>query len=370
LDGVAAVAIVPLNNFCKERPQRPSIIIGTKRGIVLVARIDIDSDDASDAYSLPTFRSSTNDNLGLQLLGSATVSRYPVYCLDWSEEQVDGTSIIRIYAGCGDRYVYLLDATTEANAEKQVLRLSTERKLGPHTGWVKGLVAPTPSGIPSLLYSIGCNRIEGWVPNTWRPAGAFAIDSAVDGTCTLSSDLLCLTTIARSSHGPVVVAGGVDGRVHFFRPDLTGLVDDLWPSISAHQGRVNALCFEPTTGLLFSASSDATIGCWKVEDECKSISRLATLNVSYKVVCCSCWHDGSTVFLAAGTNVGSVEIFAASFDETHLQDLKLQKVHQMYIPGQPVINAVQPIRLDTRIVFAVGHSDGFHLCCELPLLHT
>jgi WD domain, G-beta repeat len=352
--GVSAMSIIKNSTNFGNQTQRPTIIIGTKRGIVLVARIE-----------------ANDDHPGLQLLGSTTVSKNPVYCLTWSQEEpmMDGTTRVRIYAGCGDRYVSVLEATTASNHETQCsLHLTTVQKLGPHTGWVKGLVVAPTTPTTFLLYSIGCNRIQGWNPNTWKTAGTVAIGSAVEGTCTLSSDLLCLTTIATNNKDRhLVVAGGVDGRIHFFRHDLLPVDnDDSWPLyISAHQGRVNSLCFEPTSGILFSASSDATIGCWTMVNGCKSATNLAFLNVSSKVLCCSSWHDRSNVFVAAGTNDGSVEIFAASTDETHQQYLKFQKLHLVQMAGQPVINAVTPIRLGAMTIMAVGHSNGFHLFSEL-----
>jgi WD40 repeat protein len=351
--GVSAVSIIPETTNFGNQTQRPTIIIGTKRGIVLVARID-----------------ANDDHPGLQLLGSTTVSEKPVYCLTWSEEpMMDGTTRVRVYAGCGDRYVSVLEATTASNHETQcLLHQTTVKKLGPHTGWVKGLVVAPTTPSTFLLYSIGCNRIQGWNPDTWKTAGTVSIGSAVEGTCTLSSDLLCLTTIATNNKDrSLVVAGGVDGRIHFFRHDLFEVDDDdSWPScISAHQGRVNSLCFEPTSGILFSASSDATIGCWTMVKGYKGATNLAFLNVSNKVLCCSSWHDKSNVFVAAGTNDGSVEIFAASADETHQQYLKFQKLHHVQMAGQPAINAVKPIRLGAMTIIAVGHSNGFHLCPEL-----
>lgn len=329
-DGVSCLAFIPQHSTAAENI-RSAVAIGTKQGRVIIGNFTNDND------SIPRLQ---------RPLDSWTVSKYPVYCLDCCSK---GRSI-RVYAGCGDRY---LSAWTLDDSEPHL--------LGPHTGWVKAVVQQPSRAESRRLFSVGCNRIEGWEQKTtiWNKVGTIAIESSTEGTCTLSSDLLCLVSTVHD----VLVAGGVDGRLHLFREDAdpSRKMPRQLATVSAHQGRINALCFEPTTGLLFSASHDKTIACWRLDGD-GTIAKEATIPIpSARALCCTCWHRKSKVFVASGTNDGSVVIHSAVFpDGEHPLHFEVQS--RLDIPGHSgAVNAVLCLqRKDSEMFLMVGHSKGLH----------
>lgn len=334
-DGVSCFAIIP-TPIADEKTDL--FVIGTKRGSVILAKFN---NDLTSTSLLPR----------LEVLDSLTIGKYPVYSLVCTKGRTKSTALV--YAGCGDRYVSIVQVMVDGVSQSH-LHSAFEPSLGPHTGWVKAVIEPWDE---NRLYSIGCNRIEGWETQHWSKVGTLAIGSSTKGACTLSSDLLCLV----KANKMILVAGGVDGRLHLFREGRS--MPEPISNVSAHEGRINALWVEPITGLLFSASHDGTIACWSFEGD-GIIAHVATVHIrSARALSCASWYEDSKLFVATGTNDGHVEIYVAAVrwgqPEITLDFAMQSRLSVTDEPGP--VNAILLVRPESKAFLLIGHSKGLHI---------
>lgn len=362
------------------------LLVGNKRGKVGVLQFVVEEKDPDILVAKTTLISSLTHNAD---------SKLPVFSLAVEREAAN------VFVGGGDRYVSVWEHQP-TNGWKQFQR------LGQHTGWVKAIAA-VPSSASFFdcgprVYSIGCNRVEVWERSSdedgWRNFETVTIDSSPNAACTLSSDLLCLAHcrcyyLAAAAESPqqsidILAAGGVDGRLHFFRNDVNDRMKPAAVAVSAHAGRVNALYFDVSTQFLFSVSHDAAIHCWSLEVEqidtgkeeiapSLTVSLVATHKMkdgSSRITALTCWrrqYDNPTqdnltseIIVAIGTNKGTVSLLSLlcakrkipnSCQFGELQNVEIaNESDESGAVDPPVVTAL--CRLESCRVLVVGHSRG------------
>ena len=231
-----------------------SLVVGTKRGSLLILKQD-ELLRAKDPEEIQVHSIQAEENV--EDPPSSPKTPFPIYSLARSTTPNGGV----FFSGGGDRYVTVwgVQPTTSPQGRNKdwLWKTSSLQKLAPHTGWVKDLYYDTSN---EILHSIGCNCIESWKRNTpiekveaeplvlfshWKKS---TIQSSPIAGSTLSSDLLCLCGTSRQdynengSNTDLILAGGVDGRIHIWNSKDMGNNQPLC-SWSAHDGLVNCLCF-------------------------------------------------------------------------------------------------------------------------------
>jgi len=374
-------------------PPLLQVLVGDKRGQVRILQLEFkeeEKDPSGSGVAETTLLSSLTHNAN---------SKLPVFSLAVERETAN------VFVGGGDRYISVWKQQQTKSSEVDAGWNQIQR-LGQHTGWVKAIAAcPSTTfccdGGPRL-YSIGCNRVEVWERNIdedgWRNLETVSIDSSPNNAvCTLSSDLLCLThcrcrlAVKSSQSIDLLVAGGVDGRLHFFWNAENGRMKPA-RVVSAHAGRVNALHFDASSQFLFSVSHDAAIHCWHLVveqiDARGDEGTLASLSVSLmathkikgdsRITALTCWRrdydnlaqDDTTsdIRVAVGTNKGFVSLLslvvAKELTENSCQFKGLQDV-EIANENNDDFGTVDPpavvtalCRLESRRVLVVGHSRG------------
>lgn len=227
-------------------------------------------------------------------------SKYPVYSLAIQQTSSSG----RIFCGGGDRHVSIWDS--EDNELVQ--------RIGPHTGWVKALAFDENT---KVLFSIGCNCIEAW--DCAGPLVSHLSKRSVDNSVsasTLSSDLLSLCLVGRS----ILVSSGVDGRLHVWSTDVS--VKEPLFEVSPHTGRVNAMVYSVSLGLLFSVGNDGRLCALKVSLDSivlKSELILSGLpRLSTALVVAETDDVSSSLSLALGTSEGQIIDVTVSYQHDTL----------------------------------------------------
>lgn len=317
------------------------VFAGTKRGVVLRLVLKGNSVGTSATLSDPSSKSS-----------------FPIYSM-----AVDSTSS-DLFCGGGDRHVTVWSM--------QGGQMKMKQRLGPHTGWVKDVLYDVFS---RQLHSIGCNCIEIWRKSPsdacrWTHFRKVHVESCAKMGSTLSSDLLCLCACSNGSF----FAGGVDGRIHLW--DSASSSGEPIISISAHDGRVNALAFDASSSLLFSGSHDGKIKCWHVETSSPHLlTLLVETSVSGKdsrvmsLAHCVDPHDESSkaaVKLFFGTQNGLVGA-ASVRTEAGEGETVIAHLGHTILPDKPTVNAlvVVPVAskapLKKRFQILAGHSAGMTL---------
>jgi hypothetical protein len=319
-------------------PATSEIIAGTKKGSLYTVNIGV------DGSSLGMINLTFHEFPSLEA-GKARKGAYPIYCIDANQNG----SIL--FCGGGDRSVSVWERRHP---------WVKSQTLGPHTGWVKGLVFNRHD---QLLHSIGCNCIETWTASNkssdeyyhWSHWKKSTIKSSPTEGCTLSSDLLCLCLVGPSPQ--YVAAGGVDGRIHFWASSIMG---QPRVSFAAHSGRVNALVYAPDNHALLSASSDGYLKCWDCLDFSTASSPMLQLDFGSNVRITALsygMHLGKPMAMV-GTQTGEVSLVALpalGSDET------LRIVERIQLKGSPVVYAHCMLPNQTSrdaCSVLVGHSQG------------
>mmetsp|Transcript_19541 Transcript_19541/g.24100 ORF Transcript_19541/g.24100 Transcript_19541/m.24100 type:complete len:567 (+) Transcript_19541:32-1732(+) len=290
------------------------LYVGTKRGKLLHVLIKsvpthetIDNDDMRTRMKKYIYKCNIIQDLNEQR--KSALKPYPIYCMDVILVK-DKQNVI--YGG-GDRYLTIWEETEQYNKcdnqdskkkeDEEILYYYNynwyiQKRLGPHTGWVKDLVYDKKN---HLIFSIGCNCVEIWSngdskdnndivyersDNQWYHLQKLSIESSKELGSTLSSDLLCLSILKRTAHNgneiydgdendayddtnkasDYILAGGVDGRIHLW------IIQDLLSSfqksnevgydvIAAHDGRINKILSCHKSKMLFSIGNDGFIQC-------------------------------------------------------------------------------------------------------------
>jgi WD40 repeat protein len=277
-----------------------SLLVGTKKGGIYFSIVEQEKNqDPNDDNSILVTRnepytSEHADENSLdgwsELKSNDYKTKYPIYSLAaMSRNSMDSTWIlpssyddIFLFCGSGDRWISVWKLESEQDGDCiPNPDFKFMQTLGPHTGWVKDLVYDDRS---RLLHSIGCNCIETWdcssmyevddgraSKNQISHATKRTIENSPTAGTTLSSDLLCLCllpSIAKDGDDvpPLLVSGGVDGRIHLWLSDHSAQrtcrtamnLDGQMPlhTILAHDGRVNAIVFSTATKSIFTAGND------------------------------------------------------------------------------------------------------------------
>lgn len=252
-----------------------TVLAGTKQGRIQEVTFRCDENGTIDAIVLVLNESDDESQPGLC---NKEPLPLPVYSAAESENY--------IFFGGADRYVTVWKKDVNEIPTGGSIWKKTQ-KLGPHTGWVKDLVYD--DHFTKRLYSIGCNCIEVWeehcngTATNWRHCKKLMVRSSNASLgATLSTDLLCLSSLVCSLQRemiPLLVAGGVDGRIHCWDLRSKSFNNERKPMIihtfPAHEGRVNVLASDASSGVLFSGSHDGSIKCWSFEtisdplDDCR-----------------------------------------------------------------------------------------------------
>ena len=274
------------------------------------------------------------------------------------DENDDDIDHIMILCGGGDRYLTIWQLPSSQSQSQQQQQTTTattmnnnrphpnqnrnenvsisidvnvQQQLGPHTGWVKDVIYDNTH---HLIYSIGCNCIEIWSYSNsikqgmkerkemegrkdkmeWIHQQKLTVDSCTQQGCTLSSDLLCLSLVLVHYHDnhdndhdthdtflvpELLLAGGVDGRIHIWKIIKEGMISSSSSSsssssfstssdtnnpqnvqfvkatsIPAHNGRLNKLLFCKHIQCLISIGNDGTVQCRDLSSLSSSSSTL------------------------------------------------------------------------------------------------
>ena len=269
-------------------------------------------------------------------------SKYPIY----SMAKCRGSTPM-LFCGGGDRYVSVWKKESELWGFVQ--------RLGPHTGWVKGLQFDEEHG---RLYSIGCNCVETWELRDFRlnHLNTRSIENSPTMGCTLSSDLLCLSLL----HDGYLVAGGVDGRIHLWSPDFR--LNNVLHSIRVHDGRVVALAYAADAELLFSTGHDGRLHATKFVSGCLIPDGNLSLEGNPRLTTVAVVQDTTkTVDLVLGTVDGRVAFVNAEKDDSGTK-LRLKSSFNMETKGS--IHAVLTMtKLEGREKYSilVGHANGLSI---------
>jgi WD40 repeat protein len=329
LPGITALSSSPKPNT---QLVDQEIFAGTKRGSIL--RLVVDRKGNADV------KEELNDqDSGLP---------YPVYSI-----AIDATGCL-LFCGKGDRFVSTWMRSSDTKEWK------SRERLGPHTGWVKDVVY-----MADHVHSIGCNCIESWKlsssspgNNKWTHWNKSCIENCPEMGATLSSDLLCLSPYDQGAF----FVGGVDGRIHLW--DHSQSMKEPIDTISAHDGRINALLYLQERGVLLSASHDGTIKCWNARSLLSGPLVATTLCIPDERVTSLSAVQGTNTFVF-GTHKGQVGVVSI---EQENNDLSLVLESALVVDGQPVINALcaVPAEGSFRYALVIGHSLGMTISTLEP----
>jgi WD40 repeat protein len=278
--GVTSLHVIPYPQMKAALADAVHVMVGTKDGDLISLPIECKLGTWTVSQNFPIEWLNHKQN------GTAH-SPSPIYSL----AAISVTTRTILLMGSADRHVHVWDY--------DFARWNTKQRLGPHTGWVKSVVAlptihlPVPHCTDSetrtveyceryRFLSIGCNRIEYWRQNDseWIHCSTTSIESYPSLRMhssaspsnvlpsTLSSDILCLEVcdicITPSDRSTIIAAGGVDGRIHFYLDcHVTTRLQHL-TTVTAHQGRVNVLSFDVTQQVLMSGSHDGSVMLWSL----------------------------------------------------------------------------------------------------------
>jgi WD40 repeat protein len=246
------------------------LVAGTKRGGIY-CRINhttkIENDDSKECYTWVRIDKAHDKKEPF---------KFPVYSLASSPFSET------IFCGGGDRYISVWEKTINSGTlDGCVNQYDYAQELGPHTGWVKDLLYDQRN---ALLHSIGCNCIETWdcseTPRQHKKKRSIE-NSPTIGT-TLSSDLLCLCLVENqpaecddnAGMQPVLVSGGVDGRIHAWTSNLDLSCKSGKPlcSILAHDGRVNAAVYSLSLSVVFTIGHDGVLSAHRITQQDISVT--------------------------------------------------------------------------------------------------
>eukprot|EP00536_Pseudo-nitzschia_multiseries_P005287 jgi/Psemu1/318613/estExt_fgenesh1_pm.C_970004 len=338
-------------------------------------------------------------------------TKYPVYSIATASQKgknslSGGPEESFLFFGSGDRWISVWKLTyndfdeypQDENRATQAPIFDYVQKLGPHTGWVKALVYDDTN---EILHSIGCNCIESW--NCSRLNGyhlkrdnddesslpIFHITKRTIENCpnlgtTLSSDLLCLCLI-KSTIGndeglcPLLVSGGVDGRIHLWisdpsvkrKQDLSSF-DGRTPlhTTLAHNGRVNAIAYSSAMGTIFTVGNDGVLAVFRVssDDEFESIFKLEIVDVSTKEsasrltdVSITMEHrETGECSLAVGTSKGEVYFTTAKLKSDGDVTCQLKNDHVTVKEGSMIYSLSCERNKGTKLTprIWIGHASG------------
>lgn len=308
-----------------------TLIAGTKTGRILVS-----SRTSQEAQGGPlTWEEVSSDEYGC---------KFPVYSLAFGEQNGGGEFL---FAGAGDRFVSVW--------RKEKVSFNLVHTLGPHTGWVKALAY---SRSTNTLYSIGCNCIESWDFSRQVDVGhisKWSIENSPSMGSTLSGDLLSLCLI----EGRCLVSGGVDGRIHCWSLDFTKVKPFF--SCRSHDGRVNAIVYQTTLGLIFSVGHDGVVIASKL-----TFGAMETV-VAFKVegtprlsALCIVNEDQSGCKLGLGSTDGRVIVVRVTVSEQDI--ISIAEECRLKVDGNPMIYSVckcpAPSNDDSSPSILVGHAKG------------
>jgi WD40 repeat protein len=280
--------------------------VGTKRGRVVQIGLPPPSSFSISSVRIHDILSGDNLDNDAKRGDVKLVSKpYPIFSLmcvlqnGCDDEEEDGNDY-ELLAGGADRYVTVWRRRKRKHQDEGSQLHSRgswlmEEHLGPHTGWVKDMAMikmrqkKASDDRRVFLFSIGCNCIEVWSRNggNYQHMHKLKIESSVQMGSTLSSDILCLATASISklnnrddcSDGTIdgtinlLLAGGVDGRMHLWTMTTTksetvhgnaSIIFNCVGSISAHQGRVNAIAVCPVMNVVISVGNDSSIHCRQI----------------------------------------------------------------------------------------------------------
>lgn len=276
--------------------------------------------------------------------GSAKVS-LPIFSMAFDSK---GS---RLFCGGGDRYVSVWKRNSENEWQFQ-------QRLGPHTGWVRDVFWESES---QRLHSLGCNCIETWLKREtksneqhlqhWKKA---SISNSPDLGATLSGDLICLCPMKRG----LFFAGGVDGRIHLW--DSLSMSKPVW-SISAHQGRINAMVYLDSMEILFSASHDGTIKSWVLYRQNNVIldhpAEILPIQQHQRVTSLYACTESEIIFF--GTQKGQVGVLTKGTAAGNLRTM--EATYQL--SDNLVVNAICALLVEDQNhnpchIVLVGHSRG------------
>ena len=249
-----------------------TILVGSKRGSLYLVNLDPDFSKISASQLLAE--------------GESGAKPFPVYSME-----SDGSNAL--FCGGGDRYVSVWKGRQSTG--KKDWRMT--QRLGPHTGWVKDVVYANEK-----LFSIGCHCIETWKPDengNWGHVSKSSIESDPKMGVTLSSDLLCLASIASGR----LLSGGVDGRIHQWDTNTMGKPE---LSLPAHCGRVNALTADSTQKILFSVGHDGCLKSWYCSNRSIHAIDSKCIRTGVRALSVACWVDdfGESLRIVVGDNLG------------------------------------------------------------------
>ena len=194
--GITSILPVPSSTYSN------SYYVGTKRG--KIKQLDILDDDMQDAPSKQKMIQHQIHDIE-DVTNGKRLKPYPIFSMMSVPNDNSDSCDHDLLAGGGDRYVtvWRKDKENDSGAWKVV------DQLGPHTGWVKDLASinyaiqsTNDSSIDDdgniCIFSIGCNCIEVWsvIDGKYQHIHKLQVDSSIEMGCTLSSDLLCLTTFS------------------------------------------------------------------------------------------------------------------------------------------------------------------------------
>ena len=371
-----------------------------------------------------------------EIISSNYSTKYPIYSIAVSSPSPSSPSPSEtpkpteedrlLFCGSGDRWISVwrekVGKSYDSNNGFEFVQ-----KLGPHTGWVKDLVFDQHN---RLLHSIGCNCIESWdcsaIDNNTAPMSSSirhitkrSIENSPTLGTTLSSDLLCLclvpTTVINddeeSSQLQLLVSGGVDGRIHLWFSDPTTttttttissniadthgrssvnnnkndhLMDEqkMVPihTISAHEGRVNAILWSSAVNAIFTIGNDGVLCVFRVSSEngfqlqsklkinkgtsvtaeVSPTTRLSTVSLTENIN--DIREQQGKCSLVLGSSNGDIYFVTAETTPDHGIVCQLLNDLCTTIDGNPMIYSIAYCEGDNTVApsrLLIGHATGF-----------
>ena len=284
-----------------------------------------------------------------------------------------------LFAGGGDRFMTVWETRND-----KIWYVKTQ--LGPHTGWVKDMATINyDSTREPTIFSIGCNCIEVWKTTDkgdYQHFQKLQIESSVEMGCTLSSDLLCLSTyssnIMRSNedttNSTYLMAGGVDGRIHCWEFQGETIADSV--VVSAHNDRVNDIIICRNLNVLVSVGNDGFVHCreinedsfesWAttslcINDELKASDEKSELSLFKITSSCIVEDDSRRAIVAIGTACGKVLLVEITRSDGSDLVVSLIKDKIIDFESSCVIHALKCFRKGGRFCIMIG-SDGLSIC--------
>ena len=284
---------------------RDFVFAGSKSGGIYY-RVENRTDTGNRIWNEILRSPSNDDNTEKNASRRTKNDRYPIYSItttttNRNNNEKDMTMLL--FCGSADRFISVwklrlnnattqlattIPSSTSSNINTLVptsFSFEFVQKLGPHTGWVKGLVYDSTNRV---LHSLGCNCIESWdcsplflvhtniiiktnssntsnddeqENNIVQHIAKRKIESSLTLGVTLSSDLLCLCLLPSSyqQHESLTISGGVDGRLHAFYSNPTGIHQQPLHSTTAHNGRVNSIQYSAAMRALLTIGNDGML---------------------------------------------------------------------------------------------------------------